>query len=221
MQEMSLSILFISMTDSCSLAKYLYPVTAQMVPSLHFFFHLLSVLHSSGTHQHSIRLITRRHKENRTTLALVWRKYCDVCVNVNANDFISDSSSNRIQFQAKGTAAEAAFSTLYYSSPLHCFLCVYIWNHMWRINVRPPEGDGGARFGPTWHCAEKESRSQSLVKLAHVHLHLLISREQKSNEVNVLHYNIHEAVGHPSRVQAEADINTLNLGPEPFGPSGE
>lgn len=115
--------------------------------------------------------------------------------------FISDSSSNRIQFQGRGATAEAAFSTLHYSSPLP--LC------------------GGASARHDIAQRGKAAASRSLVELAHVHLHLLISREQRSNEVNVLHYNIHEAVGHPSRVQAEADINTLNLGPESFGPSGE
>lgn len=66
-----------------------------------------------------------------------------------------------------------------------------------------------------------EMQRRKAAGTASAHLHLLISREQRRNEVNVLHYNIHEAVGHPSRVQAEADINTLNLNPEPFSPSGE
>lgn len=65
-------------------------------------------------------------------------------------------------------------------------------------------------------------QSREAAGLACAHLHRLISRrEQRRSEVNVLHYNIHDAAGHPSRVQAAADINTLNPDPEPSGPSGE
>lgn len=95
---------------------------------------------------------------------------------------------------------------------------------MCRTNVRraaPREGIGewGVQSDVTLHRTEMQRREAA--GKAGAHLHLPTSGEQKINEVNVLHYNIHEAVGHPSRVQAEADINTLNLDPEPSGPNGE
>lgn len=39
----------------------------------------------------------------------------------------------------------------------------------------------------------------------------------KSTEVNLIHYNVHEAAGHLSRVKAKPDINKVTLSPLPLG----
>lgn len=93
---------------------------------------------------------------------------------------------------------------------------------MCRINVRPAEGGGGFRSDVTLRRAGKPQPVAGKACLrVRVPSHLLIGRERKSNEVNALHYNIHEAVGHPSRVQAQADINTLDFGPRVFRPESD